>query len=226
MKTRLVIVRHGETEYNLKGLFQGQLDARLTKKGERQAACTAKRLQAIEYGAIYASPLQRAVKTADIINRGRGLKMNTDSRLKEIRCGRWEGLQIGELMTIDPEGFHLWEYEPHQFAIEGGESFAQVSERVTEALEHIIADNRGKTVVIVSHMVAILLMLLYFTGGGIADIWKMGKQPNAAISIIDIDADGKADIIVRGDNSHLGDDEISIPEWEPPSLDSSAANFA
>ncbi len=226
MRTRLIIVRHGETVYNLKGLFQGQIDSELTNRGKQQAICAAKRLKDENIDIVYSSPLQRAEMTANIINRDRKLDICLDERLKEIRCGEWEGHQIDDIKRMDEEEFRHWEHEPHKFTVEGAETFEQVAQRAAESLDKIISENKGKTILLVSHMVTILLMFMHLTNGSIANIWSLGKQPNAAINIVDIYEDGNIEFVVKGDNSHLTDDVVSIAEWESPNKKSPAINFA
>lgn len=225
MGTRLIIIRHGETKYNVKGLFQGQIDAALTDKGKSQAACVAERLKDVTYDILYASPLIRALDTARIIKGSREIEINIDNRLMEIKCGRWEGMKIADIQMNNLEMFLKWENEPHLFNLPGAETFAQVYDRVSEFIAEIIRRHQGKTIVIVSHMVAILLMLVYLFDEKIENVWEIGKQPNAAINVIDIDADGKVTFSIIGDNSHIQGKNVSIPEWAPLTSESPAVNF-
>ena len=224
--TRLIIIRHGETEYNVKGLFQGQLDAELTEKGKKQAACAAERLKDTTFDVLYASPLKRTLDTAQIVKGNRELEINIENSIMEIKCGHWEGMKITDIQANDLEAFLKWENEPHLLDLPGGETFTQVYDRVSQFLAQIIGRHQGETVVIVSHMVAILLMLVYLSGEKIENVWKIGRQPNAAINIIDIDGHGIITFPVIGDNSHIEGENVTLPEWEPQISESPAVNFA
>lgn len=215
MKTRLVFVRHGETKYNLRGLFQGQVDSELTPKGIKQAKQAAKRIEALNVDVIYSSPLQRAAKTARILRGNPAIEIKLDDRLKEICGGAWEGIEIGRIIETDPVGFSQWESNPQDFNVSGGESFHQVLDRVSQALKDIIELNQGKTVLIVSHMISILLMLLHISGDVVENVWKIGRQPNTAITIVEVEPNGRVDFLINGDNSHLDEADISKPEWDP-----------
>jgi broad specificity phosphatase PhoE len=219
MKTRLIIIRHGETDYNIKGLFQGQLDSVLTERGIRQAEYTAERLKDTRMDAIYASPLKRALATAEIVRGGRDVPICVDERIQEIGCGHWEGLEVDRIKRDYAHGFENWTTRPHLHRIDGGETFREVFERASEFIRDVTDKHRGQSVVIVSHMVAILLMLLYLTDDRIENTWNTPRQPNTAVSIVEIDGSGRVEIPVRGDNSHLPDEdacglahEMNIPE--------------
>lgn len=225
MNTRLIIIRHGETDYNIKGLFQGQLDSVLTDKGVRQAQYTAERLKDTQIDVIYASPLKRAYRTAEIVKGERGIPVFADERIKEIRCGKWEGVAVEWIKREDTHGFDVWTQKPHLHSIEGGETFGEVYDRVSDFLRNVISENQGKNVVVVSHMVAILLMMLYLTDEKIENIWNTPRQPNTAVNIVEINGEGKVDIIIRGDNSHVAGEDAVWLTHESVTPESKAVNF-
>lgn len=216
MKTRLILVRHGESEYNLKRLCQGQVDSHLTPRGKKQAHSAAERLKDLNIDAIYASPLQRAAITAEIVKGKREIKIRFDDRLKEINLGQWEGLAIDKIKDVDPIGLDQWENAPHTVRVAGAETLQQVYDRVSQALADIINQNQGKTVLIAAHMIAIMVMLVFLSGDSLDNVWNLGKQPNSAITIIEINSLGQAEFLVKGDNSHLHESDIEVPDWEPP----------
>ena len=215
MKTTLIIVRHGESEHNTRGICQGQIDSELTNKGKRQARSASHRLKGYKFDAIYSSPLQRAKVTAKIIKNDRKTDIIIEEKINEITCGYWEGKSIETLKKIDPIEFKNWEEKPHKFCVRDGETFGQVYDRATQALENIIKDNEGKTVVIVAHLVSILMMIVYLENDQIKNVWNHGKQPNTAINILEIDKKRKVEFITKGDISHLASDDVAAPDWEP-----------
>ena len=211
--TRLIIVRHGETEYNLKGLCQGQLDSKLTQRGKLQAECVSNREDIKRIDAVYSSPLRRALNTAQIINKKHNLEIIIEDGLKEINCGEWEGLWIEAIKSEDAQQYHNWANEPMKYKVDGAETFEQVYNRATESLNKIIKEYKGKTVLIVSHLVTISLILAYLFDEDIDSIWKSTKQKNASVNIIDIKECGKKEFVVRGDDSHLTREALSASEW-------------
>jgi 2,3-bisphosphoglycerate-dependent phosphoglycerate mutase len=148
--TVLTLVRHGETPANLEGVWHGSTDSPLTARGLAQAERVAAFLAARGPAAsLYASPLERARRTADAIARATGLDVRTDPELAEFHLGSWEGLSYRELH----ERHRLWHHMKRDpdFAPHGGESPRQVSERLVAALWRIAAAHPGERVIVVSH---------------------------------------------------------------------------
>ncbi len=137
--TKVIIVRHGETVGNIEGEFQGRTDSALTPKGVRQALCVEESLRNQNITKIYSSPLQRAVRTAEIIRGKRDIEILTDERLLEMDCGLFEGMNYNDAKEMLPNQFHTWENEPQNHVMPEGESFLQVLERASEVIEEIVS---------------------------------------------------------------------------------------
>lgn len=212
--TRVIIVRHGETYLNLDDVFQGWIDSKLTRKGLEQAKRVADRLKDEKIDFIYSSPFKRALKTAEVIRNGRQLQIIEDDRLKEIKCGMWEGSKFIYVRDKYPIEYGIWEKTPHLHRIRGGETFIDVYSRSTDLLKEVIRRYEGKTVLISSHMVTVLLMMTYFGGEGIDQLWNTAKQGNTAVNIVDIDSEGNFNIVCRGDVRHLQGMDFSYRFWE------------
>jgi probable phosphoglycerate mutase len=133
--TELLLVRHGETDWNAEGRLQGHTDRPLTEHGRRQAAELAERLAAEHVDAIYASDLSRAKETAEIVGARLGLPVSVDAGLREKHWGNWEGLTGDERATVEHEG----------------ESVADHRERVMAAVRRIVDRHPGERVVVVTH---------------------------------------------------------------------------
>lgn len=221
--TRVILVRHGETVCNIEGKYQGRIDSPLTPKGERQALCAAESLKDHDIARIYSSPLKRAVRTAEIVRGGRDIQITMDQRLLEIDCGLWEGVTFKDVRERYPRDLEIWEQEPHRHVMPGGESLMHVHDRVREAFIDIVAQNSGKTVLIVSHLVLIMLFMAHCAGENVADLWRTQNQGNAAISIVDVDTDKNIHIVTRGDCSHLGQEDFSFENWQSWTWDESKA---
>lgn len=149
---RMIVWRHGRTEWNANGRFQGQTDIPLDEVGRHQAATIASILAAKSPAAIFSSDLSRAQQTAAPLAEATGLEVQLDKRLREISYGSWEGLRIDEIATTDPELAERYFAGEEVRRSATGETRAEVAARAAEALEEIgrsAAD--GSTVVVVMH---------------------------------------------------------------------------
>jgi broad specificity phosphatase PhoE len=171
--THLILIRHGETDWNVEGRWQGHADVPLNERGRAQAEELAESLAGDRIGAIYASDLLRTVETAGPLARSQGLEIRIDPRLREIDQGEWQGLLIDEIQTRYAEEFRLRRENPLEVAPPGGETALQVQERVLAAVQDILAAHPGGTVAIVSHGFALAVIRAYFTGIPIREVWEL-----------------------------------------------------
>jgi len=148
--TRLLIARHGETDWNREGRWQGYEQQPLNELGRRQAAALAARLAGEGVEALYSSDLERALQTAQAVARACGLTVQTDPRLREIDVGDWQGRSREELIETDPEAHRAWE-QGELSAYPGGESFTQLRVRTAEVFAEIAQANAGRTAAVVCH---------------------------------------------------------------------------
>jgi probable phosphoglycerate mutase len=153
----VLLIRHGETEYNKSGIIQGHVDSPLTAEGTEQARRLGKRLQTVGINAVWHSDLGRAVQTAQLLNLG--VNMQSDSRLREINCGMADGSDFLKIKEEHPDYFKRWHAEDPSFCFPGGESFPQVQDRMWTALLQLIEQHQGETVAVVSHGMALRLLL-------------------------------------------------------------------
>jgi phosphoserine phosphatase len=203
LKTRIIALRHGETVLNVKKRYQGRLDSPLTDRGRHQAEKAAHRLKDAAIDVIYTSPRQRAITTAEIIRGARDCPIITDSRLSEIDCGSWEGVLHREVKEKYPAIFRRWENEPHEHRMPDGESLDEVRKRVASILDEILEKETGKTVMIVSHLVTTMIIMMIFAQEHNKEFWKTKIQGNTSINVIEVDENGYANILRRGDLSHI-----------------------
>jgi broad specificity phosphatase PhoE len=146
----LLLIRHGESEFNAQGRIQGQLDVALTETGRKQAAALAERLAGEQIDAIFASPLARAYQTAQAISARTGHEIRTDERLKEINAGVFQGLTREEMIARYPDQELRWTAREPDFRVTGGETRRELMERGRAALE-AIRETGLKRVAVVSH---------------------------------------------------------------------------
>lgn len=179
----LILVRHGQTTYNVENRLPGQLPGVvLTDEGRRQALRAAVALSGLPLSAVISSPLERAKETADIIARGWDLPVRTDPRLMDTDVGPFTGQQIAELKKHDPR----WDqYVEHPNAPpEGVESFEQVQRRAVAAVHDLLADEAlGNFIALVAHADVIKLILAQYSGMA-SECARFVSIANASISAL------------------------------------------
>lgn len=202
-RKRLLLVRHGQTTYNVEGRLPGQLPGvLLTDEGRRQAHRAAVALSAISVTAIVSSPLERARDTADIIARGWALPVRLDDRLKDTDVARWAGQKVHDIAKSDPE----WqEFVRHaSYAPEGVESLSAVMERAVAAAEHIRHDPAsGETIVLVAHADIVKLIAAHYLGLQ-PDCARFIHIDNASITALSFDDEDKAVLLALNWTAHPG----------------------
>lgn len=162
---RLLCVRHGETAWNAAGRFQGHTDVPLSPYGKRQAEALARVLGRESVHAVYASDLRRTRETAAILAQPLGLPVQHAAQWREISFGAWEGLTMDEIQQRAGQAFTDWRANPMHLAPPGGETLAQVTERLQSALESLTATGQERTVLLVAHggtLRVLMCMLLGF----------------------------------------------------------------
>jgi probable phosphoglycerate mutase len=153
------LARHGQTAYNHEGRFQGHLPVPLDATGREQAAALAEAAAGIELTSLWCSPLARTRETAAIVAARIGLQPHEDARFVETDTGDWTGRSFAEIRAEDPDGFARFERSDPTFRYPGGESFAEQSARVQEALRDLRAQPDVLPVLVVCHRGVIRLAL-------------------------------------------------------------------
>jgi broad specificity phosphatase PhoE len=202
-KCRMVLVRHGETDFNSQSKFIGSIDVPLNSKGLAQVSFLSRRMEAIPFDLIITSPYKRARQTAEGLRCGRNIEIREDAGFREICCGEWEGLTTTEVEKRWPDLLHLWNFAPDKLVIPGGDSLQKVSETIYAAFWRTARASFGKTVGVASHMISIVLLLMRLSGEEIAKIWEQTPIDNTSVSIVDVFPSGQCEILAWGDNSHL-----------------------
>ena len=183
--TKFLFVRHGESDGNRYRLFTGQGDLPLTELGHRQAEAAADYIVKT-YGntidAAYASDLSRAWDTGKAAADRLGLTMIPDRGLREINSGALEGVSFADLPVRFKEDFALWMQDIGRSRCTGGESVAELSERVYAAVVRIAEENPGKTVLIATHATPIRTLQCRFAGVGLEEMQQIPCVPNASLT--------------------------------------------
>jgi broad specificity phosphatase PhoE len=171
--THLYLVRHGQTDWNVEGRWQGQADVPLNVRGRQQAAQVARALSKLGLVAIYSSDLLRARETADTLAALTGVEVQLDPRLREIHQGQWQGMLVTEIQERYGEAFQRRKDDPLNVAPPGGETVLQVKERVVDAIEDIIQQHLRERVAVVSHGFALAVIQVHYQNRPVTDAWKM-----------------------------------------------------
>lgn len=201
--TTLLIIRHGQSVSNIRGVFTGHLDLELTPLGHQQAQLTGEFIiENFKVDAVYSSDLCRAADTGRAVADPLGLPLRTDPRLREIYAGTWEGLSFNELSETSP-AYMVFRGDIGACQTDGGESVAQLSTRVLEAFYEIAASNDGKTVVIATHATPIRALMTHAQGLSLADMKDVPWVTNASVTEV-IFENGSFRLGKVCQDSHLG----------------------
>lgn len=189
MGVKLFLIRHGQTDGNAQGRYQGSMDTELTETGVFQANQAKQYLSNVKLSAIYSSPLKRTVKTAKIIAEGTGLDIKIYKDLRELNFGKWEGLKFEEINAKYRQDYQDWLSDPYRNPPTGGESFGVLINRAKESVKKIVAENPdGSSVAVVTHGGVILALIVDWLSIP-PQCWRSLIQRQGAINIVVIDRD-------------------------------------
>jgi ribonuclease H / adenosylcobalamin/alpha-ribazole phosphatase len=202
--TRLVLVRHGETELTSQRRYSGRGDVDLTERGHVQANLLAVRLATLTptTAVVMTSPAARCRQTAEVIVGSlRAAPALVEPDLIECDFGQWEGLTFREVRQRWPQQVEQW-LDSTSVAPPGGEAFDEVAARVRRVVTRVLAEHGGKTVMMVSHVTPIKMILRDALGAGDALLRRLYLDP-AGISIVDSWAEGAVAVRTMNDTAHL-----------------------
>lgn len=208
MTTRLYLIRHGATQLTAEDRFSGAANVFLSEEGRAQAERLAYRLADDNVVAVYASPLDRTLETAEIIASPHRVPLVPKDGLREISHGHWEGMTRKDVEAQFPDEYASWETDPFTFAPEGGESGISVLARALPLIREIVVNHRDKNIVVVSHKATIRLILsslLGFDERGYRD--RLDQAP-ACLNILDFRDTVHARLMLFNDISHYADQPL------------------
>lgn len=204
--TRLLLVRHGETDWNRQHRHQGQRDIPLNDLGRRQVLAVSKRLANEPIKAIYASDLKRAWDTATAISTFHdGVKIDKEIRLREMNFGEWEGLTWSEIQASEPSVIDNWSKYLAEPGPPGGENIVRFARRIQDAIDEIINCHPDENVLVVAHGGTLMVLVCLMLDHPIEKYWQF-RVDKASLSEIDVFSDG---VIINqlNDTSHLNEVE-------------------
>lgn len=202
MDTHLYLVRHGITEWNELRRFQGHRDLPLSAAGKLQAQEVARQLQGVDFAAVYSSDLTRAMDTASFIGKTHRLPIIPLEELREIDVGSWEGRSFEELRHEQSELIEQWLSDIANNPIPGGESYAQVRDRVIPKVAELVSAHKGSSICIVSHSGPIKLILCHALGLEPCGRLRF-ELANASISSVIYADDMRTRVSSLNDTCHL-----------------------
>ena len=202
MATTILLVRHGQTEWNRVERFRGRADVPLNDTGLQQAEVTGRRIAAKwQPKAVYSSPLPRAVKTAEAIAENFNLPVVVHPGLADIDYGEWQDVTTEEALKRWPEMVDAWFDTPHLVRIPGGETLDALRVRAMKAVDELAARHAGQIIVLVGHTVINRIILLGVLGLKNERFWHIRQEP-CAINVFEVDA-GDYTLVSLNDICHL-----------------------
>ena len=198
--TQIILVRHGETEWNVKEVFRGRIDIELNETGIKQAELLAEYLSGIKIDAVYSSPLRRALKTAEMIASYHKLDVEIAPGLVDFDYGEWQSLAHQQVRDRYKELYAEWINSPDRVKMPDGESLNDVRERAMGVVSDVIAKYEG-TVVLVSHRVVNKVLICALLGLDNSHFWNI-RQDTCGITTFTYQ-NGRFILIKHNDTSYL-----------------------
>jgi probable phosphoglycerate mutase len=202
-QVRLLLARHGQTEWHRDNRYVSRTDIGLNETGRREAWMLACRAEEERPDLVLCSPLTRALETARLSAEACDMEPRTDERLRELDFGEWEGKSLAEIRDEDPESVGLFEEDPARHGFPGGEPLHKGAERVLEILAELHRSHTGQTVLVVAHNTLLRLGLCRMLGIPVRDYRRrLPRLVNAAVSEVRFGGEGGA-LYTLNDAKHL-----------------------
>lgn len=210
-KTRILLVRHGESEGNVLHVFTGHRAYPLTPMGHKQASITAQYIkERYAVDAVYSSDLPRAFQTAEHIALQYALPVVTDPVLRELYGGQWENKEFSQLPDQYPQDFFVWSNDTIHARCTGGESVLELTDRVMNGITAIARRHPGQTIAIVSHATPIRTALWKISKSSEAAFQTTNFGCNCAVSELSFE-NGVFKVISANYTDHLQDCKTQLP---------------
>jgi alpha-ribazole phosphatase/probable phosphoglycerate mutase len=209
---KIVLIRHGETDWNNMKKYQGASDIPLNSAGRAQARRTSVRLEGWPLDRIVSSPKERALETSEII-RDRispGAELHIHSGLSEISYGKWEGMTVSAIKAEYGDLYSAWKEDPTSYTPPGGESFDDALNRVSSAMEDILRPGRDdEDIAVICHGGTIRLLLVSLLDISPSLVWRM-KIQNCSLNGVQV-LKGKNILAFLNDHLHILVNESVLP---------------
>ena len=200
---RILLCRHGETLWNAEGRYQGQIDIPLSEIGEGQARALGERLKEVPITRAVASPLSRAMRTAELALGNRSGMLHTEPGLMEIAHGAWEGKLASDIALEELPRLKAWKEAPDTVQMPGGESLQQVLDRAWPAFVTACAGLAAEDILlVVAHDAVNRVVLAHILGLPLSRIWGFRQAP-ATLNLLEGPDPTKLEVVRLNDASHV-----------------------
>ena len=180
--SKVYLVRHGQTAWNVGEIFRGRADIPLDEIGRQEVHLAGEALKNEILHAVYSSPLSRSMETAENIAKFHSLSVTPLDAIIDISYGKWEGCGNQEIKNKYPELYALWVNEPHKVQFPGGESLDEVRSRTIEALDELTAKHKDENFVLVAHRVPNKVICCSLLGLDNSHFWRI-QQDTASTNL-------------------------------------------
>ncbi len=198
--TRVLLVRHGQTDWNREGRWQGQAGPGLNETGVWEAQTVAERLASAGVELLYSSDLERALQTTAALTARLGLEPVIDPDLREVDVGDWSGLTWEQVMVRYPAGYARWRRGLSGWR--GGESYEQMHRRSVAALERILGAHEGRSVAVVAHGGPIRALVSHVVGLPAHERHRVATGRNCSLTVLER-TDGRLVLVTFNEEHHL-----------------------
>ncbi len=199
--TRIILIRHGQTPWNQQQVFRGRADIPLDDIGLQQAEALATALEDEPIALVVASPISRAVQTAQPLARAHGLAVIWSEAFTDVDFGSWEGMTADQVERQYPDLYAAWLTHPERVHFPGGEDLGAVGDRAFAALQDLVERNPGQTLALVTHRVVNKVIICRVLGLGDAHFWQI-KQDTACLNRLSFGESGWV-VECLNDTSHV-----------------------
>jgi len=197
---KLLLARHGQTEWNADRRFQGHTDISLSARGRAQAHALGRALRGRPVSAAYVSPMRRAVETAEIALADAGIPCTPIEALRELSLGAWEGCTVDEIRRQDGDPYAAWLRAPLDCPPPGAEPLPAVRDRVVSALERIEDAHGDGDALIIAHGGVISVYACHLLACSFNQLWRL-RVDNCSLTVVH-----PPRIVTLNDTRHLGED--------------------
>lgn len=199
--TKVYLVRHGQTAWNLEEVFRGRADIPLDETGRKEVHLAGEALKDETLHAIYSSPLSRSMETAENIAKFQNIPVTPFDAIIDISYGEWEGKSLKEVHEKFPDLYALWLREPHKVSFPEGESLDEVRSRAMEAVENLVAKHKNENIALVAHRVPNKVICCALMGIDNSNFWRI-QQDTASTNLFTY-KDGQWIVSFLNDTSYL-----------------------
>lgn len=199
--TKVYVVRHGQTAWNLEEVFRGRADIPLDETGKKEVHLAGEALKDETLHAVFSSPLSRSMETAENIAKFQNINVTPLEAIIDISYGQWEGKPLVEVQEKFPDLYALWLEEPHKVRFPEGESLEEVRERTMDALDKLVAKHQNEAIALVAHRVPNKVICCALLGIDNSNFWRI-QQDTASTNLFTY-TDGQWIVSFLNDTSYL-----------------------